>query len=123
MKKTLVSILVLLLITFSLKAQRATFQNDTVKYNERIFAVNDTISLGYGSKADKNFAFIRIGSGISATELDKNWAKNDAIIERIYLQGRTIYIRAKLLDKTVNLLGGNKLFINIEAAIDNKEIN
>jgi hypothetical protein len=30
--------------------------------------------------------------------------------------------RAKLTDKTVNMVGGNKLFIDLEGAIGNKEI-
>ena len=120
MKKLLFSI-VLLLIVFSLKAQKATFQNDTARYNGKTFVVNDTITLGYGSQANKNFAFIMIGSGMSATELDKKWAKNYAVIDKIYLgMGKSIMIRAKLVDKTVNLIGGNKLFINLEAAVDNK---
>ena len=123
MKKLLFSI-GLLLIAFSIKAQKATIQNDTARYNGRTFVVNDTITLGYGSKENKDFAFIQIGSGLSGVRyLQAQWAKNYAVIDKIYKgMGQSIIIRAKLVDKTVNLLGGNKLFINMEAAIDNKEI-
>ena len=124
MKKILFSIVVLLLFAFSLDAQKASFKNDTAKYNGRTFVVSDTLTLGYGSQANKNFAFITIGSSITGvTDLDKQWAKNNAVIDKIYKgMGQSIIIRAKLVDKTVNLIGGNKLFINMEAAIDNKEI-
>lgn len=121
--KKIICIACLFLITFTMKAQNATIENGVAKYNDRTFAVNDTITLGYGSQANKDFAFILIGSGISAQELQKNFAKNKAVIERVYRNMGQVWIRAKLTDKTVNLLGGNKLFINIEAAIDNKELN
>jgi hypothetical protein len=122
MKKT-IGFALLVLTTFSLKAQKATFVNDTARYSGRTFVVGDTVTLGYGSKGDKNFAFISIGSALTGvTDLDKAWAKNEAVIDKIYIQRKTVFIRAKLTDKTVNALGGNKLFFDLEAALDNKEI-
>ena len=87
------------------------------------YAVGDTINLGYGSQANKNFAFIQIGSMMTGvTDLDKGWSKAEAIIDKIYKKGKTVFFRAKLIDKTVNAIGGNKLFIDLEGAIDNKEL-
>jgi hypothetical protein len=124
MKKLLLLIFGMTLL-LEVNAQRATFQNDTAKYNGKTFIVSDTLTLGYGSKANRDFAFITQGSVLSSfTDLDKKWAKSYAVIDKIYKgAGQSIMIRAKLIDKYVNLLGGNKLFINLDAAIDNKEIN
>jgi hypothetical protein len=119
----------LLLVAFMamsqiMTAQRATLVNDTARYMERSFAVGDTLLLGYGSKADKGFGFISMGSAMTGvTDLTKNWSKYEAVIEKVYTRGKTIYLRAKIIDKTVNLVGGNKLFIDLEGAIDNKELN
>jgi len=122
MKTIILTTTMLLFTILTLEAQKATIKNDTAKYNGRNFTLNDTIMLGYGSKSDKSFAFIQIGSALQVRDLNAGWAKNNAVIEKVSIQGNSVILRAKLTDKTVNLIGGNKLFINLEAAIDNKEL-
>jgi hypothetical protein len=107
---------------YSYSQSAAKVENDTAKYDGKTFAVSDTITLGYGSKSDKDFAFIRIGSALEVNDLGKVFSKNDAVIDKIYKSGKRIFMRAKLTNKTVNLIGGNKLFIDLEGAIDNKEL-
>ena len=103
--------------------KRATVVEDTAFYMGSRYAVGDTITLGYGSKSNKGFAFIAIGGMFSGvTDLEAGWAKYDARIEKVYTKSRQVYMKAKLLDKTVNAVGGNKLWITLEGAIDNKEM-
>jgi len=110
-------------ISYTSKAQNATIENGVATYLSKNYAVGDTINLGYGTLPNKSFAYIYIGSAMAGTtELERNWAKAEAIIDKVYKSGKTVMLRAKLIDKTVNALGGNKLFINLDSAIDNKEL-
>ena len=121
--KSIILFAAFLATSLTMMAQRATSANDTARYMDRSFAVGDTILLGYGSKADKDFAFISMGSIMTGVkDLNKSWSKNEAVIDKVYTMRKTVYLRAKLTDKTVNMVGGNKLFIDLEGAIDNKEI-
>jgi hypothetical protein len=125
MRSKIFTILTMLLTTtfFSSTAQKASFENDTARYEGRTFVAGDTITLGYGSKSNKDFAFIGIGSAMGGlTDLKSSWSKSEAVIDKIYVQRNKVYLRAKLTDKTVNALGGNKLFIDLEGSIDNKEL-
>lgn len=54
------------------------------------------------------------GITVGVIYLNKNWSKAEAIIDKIYKKGKTVYFRAKIIDKTVNAVGGNKLFIDLE---------
>lgn len=99
------------------------FSKDTIKYQGRTYAVGDTITLGYGSKSNKDFAFITIGGLLTGVEdLGRHWAKNEAVIEKVYKNNKQTYMKAKLVDKTINAIGGNKLYVDLEGAVDNKEI-
>ncbi|MBC7588865.1 MAG: hypothetical protein H7178_10970 [Chitinophagaceae bacterium] len=121
--KKMILILIMAVMAISANAQHAKVDNDTAKYENRTYALSDTITLGYGSKPDKSFGFISIGSAFTGvTDLDKGWSKFEAVIDKVYTKGKKVYLRAKLVDKTVNALGGNKLFIDLEGAIDNKEL-
>ncbi len=122
MKNYLLFIGILLMHIIPTNAQNAVIRNDTATYNDRAYTVGDTITLGYGSQANKNFAFIMMGSVLNTEDLDKGFANYEAVIEKLYLQGKTVFVRAKVIDPIVNIIGGNKLFINLQAAIDNKEI-
>ena len=116
-------LLILLFITSTAYGQKATLSKDAATYQDISYKVGDTVHLGYGSNSNKNFAFIQIGSVMTGVaDLDKAWAKADAVINKIYKTQGTIFLRAKLIDKTVNAMGGNRLFINLEGAIDNKEL-
>ncbi len=118
-----VLIFALTAISFNAFSQKATIDNDTAYYEGKSYAVNDTITLGYGSSGNKNFAYITMGSAMAGFKgLDKGYAKAEAVIDKVYKQNRNVYIRARLLDKELDLGGLNKLFINLEAVIDNKEL-
>lgn len=108
---------------FTSFAQHPTFVNDTAKYNGKSYVVGDTITLGYGSKPDKSFAFISMGSLMTgASFLGSNCSKEEAIINRINQSGNKVAFRAKFINYPKNPFGGNSLFIDIEGAIDNKEL-
>lgn len=114
---------ILIALPLAALSQKAVIENDTAKYNGRNFHKGDTLTLGYGSKGNKDFAYVSIGGALTGvTDLEKGWAKSQAIIDKVYKTDGTVYVRAKLISSTANLLGGNKLFINIEAAVDNKEL-
>lgn len=118
--KTIILIL-LITISNSLFAQSATLSNDTAKYQNKSFAVGDTLYLGYGSSENKGFSYIQIGSGLGGVQdLQKAWSKSTAVIDKIYINRKKVYLRAKFID---NLAFGNKLFIDLEGAIDNKELS
>ena len=117
MKKT-INLLLLMLALFNAKAQRATFKNDTARYNGIAYVVGDTLKLAAGSQPDKSFAFISMGA--AQTELDKSMANTVAVIEKIYISRKTVYMNAKLIGKAIN--GDSKVLVDLEAAVDNKEI-
>lgn len=123
MKKAAVSILLTLGTFFSYSQERATLVNDTATYLGKTYTIGDTIVLGYGSKSTKDFAFIKFGSGLLGwVDLDKAYAKYEAVIDKLYRQSKNIYMRAKLTDKAQSALNAYKLVIDLEAAVDNKEI-
>jgi len=98
--------------------KRATVVEDTAFYLGSKYAVGDTITLGYGSKSNKAFAFVSIGGAFTGvTDLESGWSKSDVVINKVYKNGNTVYVRCKLKG-----VGPNKVFINLEGAIDNKEL-
>ncbi len=122
MKSILLSALIF--CSSTIIAQRsATYENGKAIYNGKTYAVGDTIQLGYGSNPNKSFSFVHIGSAIQGmSALNSAWSKYPATIEKVIKNGKTIGLKAKLVNKNVNALGGNKLWIDLEGAIDNKEI-
>ena len=122
--KKIFTIALLALSAFSVKAQkRASLINDTARYNGISYTTGDTLRLEYGSQPDKSFAFISFASSSTgSTDLDKSRAKSKAVIEKIYVQRKTVYINAKLIDKEITAGSNSKLLIDLEAAVDNKEI-
>ena len=98
--------------------KRATVVEDTAFYMGSRYAVGDTVALMYGSNPNKSFAFISIGGAMTGvTDLESGWAKSDIVINKVYQNGKTVYLRGKLKGT-----GPNKVFINLEGAIDNKEL-
>jgi hypothetical protein len=117
-------IALLLLSAFSSKAQKAVLKNDTLTYNNKSFTVGDTVNISYGSGTDGKFVFAYMGSGLGGvTPMESNFSKSEVKIDKIYKSGGRLLIRGKVLNSTVNILGGNKVFIEPEGAIDKKEIN
>jgi hypothetical protein len=109
---------------FLIWAQRATFSNDTLKYKDRHFTVGDTVNVAYGSGQDGRFVFLSMGSGIGGTSaLESQFSKSQLKIDKIYKNSSGIFVRSKVLNSNVGVLGGNKVFIQIEGALDKKEID
>jgi hypothetical protein len=119
-------LLFVLLFSFcvsSVFAQRAVYKNDTLSYKERRFVVGDTVNVSYGSGADGKFVFIYMGSGIGGvTPMESNFSKSQVRIDKIYKSGGRLLVRGKVLESSVNIFGGNKVFIEPEGAIDKKEV-
>lgn len=114
------------LIFFALSAycqSPATFKNDTATYSGRTFAAGDTVRLGYGSKSDKFFAFITMGNTLGGfNDCDKAFARYDAIVQTIGKAGNTISMKCKIISPKGGVLPMVKLIIDLEGAIDNKEL-
>lgn len=123
MKKVMFSIAAILILSIA-HAQRASINNDTITYLQKSYHVGDTLQLGYGSGNNKIFSFIQMGSALSGTNpLTSNWAKSDVVIDKVYKSRGKCYTRGKIINSgTLNLIGGNKVFIDIEGAVDNKEL-
>jgi hypothetical protein len=104
--------------------QRASLSNDTLSYKDRHFAVGDTINVLYGSGADGKFVFVSSGSAMGGvTPLDASQSKLVTKIDKMYKSSGRLLIRCKVLEGLAkNPLGGNKVFIEPEGAIDKKEI-
>lgn len=122
MKK--ITLIVFLFVAITANAQHAKIENDTAYYGNSKFAKGDTVHLGYGSDSKKDFVFVLIGSGMTGlTPLQSSWAKKDVQIDKIYKSMGKIFLRGIMLDaKGLRALGGNKIFIDIEGSIDNKEL-
>jgi len=129
MKKNLFFIILLFSITAG--AQRATLKGDAVTYLGKQYKVGDIIHLGYGSGNNKEFAFINYGKSVGGFNLpglyhhaDVNWSKADVEILKLYKTSGVIWAKCKPLDmgSSIGSILGNKVFINIEGAVDNKEI-
>ena len=117
----------LFLIPFNAIAQKAKFNENSVSYLGKTYRVGDIIHLGYGSGNNKEFAFVSYGKAVGGLKLpglyhhaDANWSKADVEIIKLYTNNGVIW--AKCNPKNRENLIGNKIFINLEAAADNKEI-
>ena len=123
MKKiTLLSVLLFTaVIGFS---QTIKFEQDTIWYGEYKVFVGKEVQLFYGSSPKKEFIFVSIGSALSGvTPLQSVWSKRIVKIDKVYKQSGKFYARGILLDAPgLRLVGGNKIFIEVEGAIDNKEV-
>jgi hypothetical protein len=116
--------IILLLLPCAAFSQKAKIINDTLNYKERRIAVGDTLNIGYGSGESGKFVFITMGSGIGGSAaLESQFAKSQVKIDKIYKNSSGIWVRGKVLESNVNRLGGNKVFIEPEGAIDKREID
>src|SRR5687767_2606671 len=118
MKKIIIALVALPLLS---SAQRPTMTKDTLYYGINKYYEGKQVQLLYGSGDNKNFAFVYYGTGLSGVnQLGSGFSKNTLSVDKIYKAGGKFYIRGKLSEQGVQL--GNKVFIDIEGAIDNKEI-
>ena len=93
---------------------------DTLKYNNKNYAVGDTVMMLYGSKADKSFAFIVHGGGMMGMDpMNASYSKQQVILDKVFKKANKYFLRGKL---TENNIVGFKIFIDLEGAVDNKEL-
>lgn len=113
--------IILLIAGSKVLAQKATISGDTAYYMSKAYYVGDTVQLGYGSGNNKIFAFVEIGSGMGGFKpLASKFSKGTVLIEKVNKSGGKITIKGKYLD--ADLTGLNKILIDLEGAIDNKEL-
>ena len=115
--------MMVLFTTTSIFAQKPKFENDTITYSKSKIFVGDTLHLGYGSSNNKDFAFIYIGSGLVGLQaLNRSFNKQAVLIDKVYETRGKFYARGIMFETDANMLGSGKVFIDIEGAIDNKEV-
>ena len=95
---------------------KAIMKNDTVYYMDQKIYINKAIRLGYGSTSSKEFAFIYYG--MTGTGLPAHWSKFDVLVEKIKIKGTKFWI----VGRATNIAIGNKIYFELESAIDNKEV-
>jgi len=95
----------------------------------KTYKVGDIIQLGYGSANDKDFVFVNFGKAIGNVNVpgmfkkaDVNWSKAEVEIVKVYTSNGVIWARCNPLNRDANVLN-KQIFINIEGAVDNKEIS
>lgn len=129
MKKII--LFITLLFSVGVFAQKASFNENTVSYLGITYKIGSVVHLGYGSGSNKDFAFINYGTsvgGINVPGLYKkakvNWSKSEVEIDKIEKKSGGVWLRCKPMDKnkTIGSMLGGKIYINLEGAVDNKEI-
>lgn len=117
-------IIFLLILPCTTYAQKVKLIGDTLFYKERRWIAGDTVNVAYGSGTDGKFVFLSMGSGVGGTEpLESQFSNSQIKIDKIYKNSSGVFVRGKVLESNVNALGGNKVFIQIEGAVDKKEID
>lgn len=86
----------------------------------RTYFVGDTIRLAYGSAGDKDFAFVMFGGDMQGYKpLRADHSKNALVIDKVYMRKGKATVRGKDIDYNAGI---NKIFIDLEGAVDNKEL-
>ncbi len=118
----------LICISLNVYSQKASLNESSVTYLGKTFKVGDIIQLGYGSRNDKDFAFVSFGKAVGNINLpglskraDVNWSKAEVEIVKLYTANGVIWAKCDPLNRDANFLN-KQIFINIEGAVDNKEI-
>jgi len=124
MKRIALLLTFLSLFTFSAFSQSIKFEKDTISYGNYKVFVGKEVQLFYGSSPKKDFIFVSIGSALTGvTPLESNWSKRMVKIDKVYKTMGKVYARGIIVDAPgLRALGGNKVFIDIEGAIDNNEL-
>ena len=111
----------LTLYAVSVSAQHASLEKDTITYNGKKYCIGDTLHLGYGSSGNKNFAFIQMGGALLGLRpLDKRFSKTDVVINKAFNRGGKVFLRGKQAEGSMP--PGASVFIEVEGAVDNKEV-
>ena len=123
MKKLFLTLVITLIIGVTY-GQRAKIENDTAYYGAIKYYEGLEVQLLYGSDNKKDFVFVKMGSSMTGFRpVESKWAKYVVKIDKIMKQQGKVIARGVVQDAgSLNAIGGNKVFIDIEGAIDNKEI-
>ena len=125
--------IIFIFCTLALNAvgQNASLNESSVTYRGKTYHEGDIIHLGYGSSDDKDFAFVHYGKSVAGVNLpgiyhkaNANWSKGDVEILKLYTEKGVIWAKCKPMDRgsSFGSMIGNKIYINIEGAVDNREI-
>lgn len=120
--KTITLLSLLLCISIIVKSQNSNVfvSNDSVFYSGKCYVKGDTLTLKYGSNCDRSFSFVYRGAVLWGSDtLSKYYYKTKAVIDKVIVDGRAVYLRAKAVGAEQSFY---KLFVNVEAAFDNHEI-
>lgn len=121
MKKTLFLLPTFFGYLFVFAQDTPKLENDTLYYAAQKFWVGKEVTLSYGSSSTREFAFVIIGSGLGGTShLESGWAKSIVKIDKVTILQGKYFARGKLVG--TKGMGPMKVFINIEGAVDNKEL-
>lgn len=128
MKKLVV---ICLLYSLHTDAQKAKFNENSVTYAGKTYKVGNIIHLGYGSGTNKEFVFVSYGKSVGGFNLpglykhaNVDWSKADVSIIELYTKNGVVWAKCTPKDHgtSIGSVIGNKIYINIEGAADNKEI-
>lgn len=121
MKHFLIVVLLSFLFCATKAQDKPVLENDTLSYAGKKYWINQEVKIGYGSGSNKDFVFVFIGSGLAGvTPLEANWAKSSFKIDKVYKQRGKYFVRGKAVD--AGPLLGSKIFVDLELAIDSKEL-
>lgn len=98
--------------------EKPLVKGDTLQYGGVKFYKGAILKLGYGTGANKDFAFINQGAGMAMTSnlLPATYSKREVEVKRFFKSQGKMYAIAK---PTGDPFG---MTIDVEGAIDNKEI-
>lgn len=127
MKKWL--IIVFACISFIARAQDAVLHDHEAFYKGSTYSEGDIVHLGYGSAADKDFSFIHYGKAPAGMKIpgiyrkaNADWSKAEIKIEKVYSEKGVVWIRGEPINRGKGGILGNKIYMNLAGAVDNKEI-
>lgn len=121
-----------ILFSVNIKAQKASLTDDVATYLGKSYKTGDIIHLAYGSGNNKEFAFVNYGKSVGGINLpglyhhaNTNWSKAELEILKVYKTSGVLWLKCKPMnmESSIGSVLGNKIFINLEGAVDNKEIN
>lgn len=102
----------------SFAQDKSLLKGDTIFYDGSKFYKGQVLTLGYGSAADKSFAFVWTGSGFAVGgNAPAGYGKSEIEIVKFQKGGGKNFLKAKLIG-----ISGSALTIDLEGALDNGEL-
>jgi hypothetical protein len=126
MKSFIITIIFVTTVNFFVTAQSVKISNDTVTYGNSKFYPSKQVQILYGSQSNKGFAFVFVGTGFSTDEnnittpLFRSLSKGVVTIKRTFKLNGKWYAQGLMND--IAQMATNPITIDVEGAIDNKEI-